>query len=207
MRADHGQRRLRGSETLIQQCLAGDAAAWNDVVGIYFRRVLNLAYRFSGNYDDAQDLTQEVFIKLFKALDTYDRRSNFHSWMMSVCRNLCIDHYRRRRREEERVTREVDPDSLVSDAPIARPETELERQDQVALVRAALVRLGPTVRTAVILRDIHELSYQEIAQRLNLPEGTVKSRINRGRLELGRHLRHLRSTGVGDVKMPTADVV
>jgi RNA polymerase sigma-70 factor (ECF subfamily) len=176
---------------LVQRCLEGDTAAWDALVRIYWKRVFNIAYKFVAQVDEAEDLTQEIFVKLFRALPTFDRRASFDTWLTRVSRNLCIDRYRRRRREEERFTGEVDPDTIPLDELVARPDASLEQRDQVAMVRRALARLPPAYREAVALRDVHELSYEAIAQRLQLPEGTVKSRINRGRRELARHLRIL----------------
>lgn len=180
---------------LIQRCLNGDTAAWDMLVRTYWRRVFNIAYKFVGRVDEAEDLTQEIFVKLVRALPTFDRRASFDTWLTRVCRNLCIDRYRRRRREEERFTDEVDPDTIQLDALTWRPDATLEQRDQVAMVRRALSRLPPAYREAVALRDIHDLSYEAIAQRLRLPEGTVKSRINRGRKELARHLQLLQHGG------------
>ena len=176
---------------LVQRCLEGDAAAWETLVRVYWKRVFNIAYKFVARFDEAEDLTQEIFVKLFRALPTFDRRASFDTWLTRVSRNLCIDRYRRRRREKERFTDEVDPDTIQLDELVARPDATLEQRDQVAIVRRALAKLPPTYREAVALRDVHELSYEEIAHRLQLPEGTVKSRINRGRKELARHLRFL----------------
>jgi RNA polymerase sigma-70 factor (ECF subfamily) len=177
---------------LVQRCLEGDAAAWDTLVRVYWKRVFNIAYKFVAQFDEAEDLTQEIFVRLFRALATYDRRASFDTWLTRVSRNLCIDRYRRRRREEERFTDEVDPDTIQLDELVSRPDADLERRDQVSLVRRALARLAPAYRTAVALRDVHDLSYEEIARRLQLPEGTVKSRINRGRKELARHIELLR---------------
>ena len=176
---------------LVQRCLDGDAAAWDTLARGYWKRVFNIAYKFVAQVDEAEDLTQEIFLKLFRALPTYDRRASFETWLTRVSRNLCIDRYRRRRREEERFTDEVDPDTIQIDELVSRPDATLEHRDQVAMVRRALARLPPAYREAVALRDIHDLSYEEIAHRLQLAEGTVKSRINRGRKELARHLRIL----------------
>jgi len=176
-------------DALIRQCLDGDQTAWSRIVEIHWRRVFNIAYKFTGRYDEAEDLTQDVFLKLFRSLDTFDRRANFQTWLTSVSRNLCIDHYRSVRRERETMNRTVDPDTLTPVAPTASPQALLEQQDRVALLRDALDRLTPPLRTAVMLRDIQELTYHEIAARLDLPEGTVKSRINRGRAELARQIR------------------
>lgn len=176
---------------LVRRCLEGDGAAWDTLVRAYWRRVFNIAYKFVARFDEAEDLTQEIFVKLFRALPTYDRRASFETWLTRVSRNLCIDHYRRRRREEERFTVEFDPDAIELEELVSRPDATLEQREEVAIVRRALAKLPPTYREAVALRDIHELSYEQIAERLQLAEGTVKSRINRGRKELARHLRML----------------
>lgn len=178
-------------QDLIDRCLAGDPAAWDLVVRTYWKRVFNIAYKFVGRYDDAEDLTQEIFVRLLRALPTYDRRANFETWLTSVSRNHCIDHYRRLRRENERFTHDIDPEDVPLEDSLRRPDVTLEKENQIELVRKALGRLSPTLRDAVALRDVHDLSYQEIAERLQLAEGTVKSRINRGRKELGKHLRAL----------------
>jgi RNA polymerase sigma-70 factor (ECF subfamily) len=179
-------------DALIERCLNGDQAAWEEIVRLHRRKVFNIAYKFVGRHDLAEDLTQEVFLKLYKSLDTFDRRANFQTWLISVSRNLCIDHYRSVRKEREVVNRDVDPAELTPATPERSAQAVLEQRDRVQLLREALERLPPTLRTAVLLRDIQELSYHEIADRLELPEGTVKSRINRGRTELARQYQRLR---------------
>jgi RNA polymerase sigma factor (sigma-70 family) len=176
-------------ETLIKRCLRGDQAAWELIVKQHWRKVFNVAYKFVGRHDEAEDLTQDIFLKIFKSLDTFDRRANFQTWLISVSRNLCIDHYRSVRKERETIDRHVDANELTPVAPDSGPIAALEQQDRVALLRQALAALPETLRTAVVMRDLQELSYQEIADRLHLPEGTVKSRINRGRTELARQVR------------------
>jgi RNA polymerase sigma-70 factor (ECF subfamily) len=186
-------------DALIQRCLAGDQDAWAQIVRQHWRKVFNIAYKFTGKHDEAEDLTQDVFLKIFKSLDTFDRRANFQTWLVSVSRNLCIDHYRSVRKERETIDRDVDAGELTPAAVTISPIAALEQADRVTLLKKALAFLPPTLRSAVLLRDIQELSYQEIADRLQLPEGTVKSRINRGRTELARQIRRLRDeleTGV-----------
>lgn len=186
-------------DAVIQRCLAGDQDAWAQIVRQHWRKVFNIAYKFTGKHDEAEDLTQDVFLKIFKSLETFDRRANFQTWLVSVSRNLCIDHYRSVRKERETIDRDVDAGQLTPAATTVSPVAALEQADRVALLKKALAQLPPTLRSAVLLRDIQELSYQEIADRLNLPEGTVKSRINRGRTELSRQIRRLRDeleTGV-----------
>jgi RNA polymerase sigma-70 factor (ECF subfamily) len=179
-------------EALIQRCLKGDQAAWDLIVKQHWRKVFNVAYKFVGRHDAAEDLTQDIFLKIFKSLDTFDRRANFQTWLISVSRNLCIDHYRSVRKERETIDRDVDAGELTPASAEPGPMAVLEQRDRVTLLRQALSALPETLRTAVLMRDIQELSYQEIADKLRLPEGTVKSRINRGRTELARQIKKLR---------------
>lgn len=176
------------TDALIAACLQGDQAAWGAIVKRYRRRVFNVAYTFVGRHDEAEDLTQDIFLKIFKALGTFDRRANFTTWIISISRNLCIDHYRRVRKEREVVDRRVDASELSPVAGGIDAFARLDRFDRRALLREALAALPDTLRTAVAMRDLQELSYQEIARRLDLPDGTVKSRINRGRHELARQV-------------------
>jgi RNA polymerase sigma-70 factor (ECF subfamily) len=192
MSADHPTASPDAIETLIQRCLHGDQVAWELIVRQYWRKVFNVAYKFVGKHDEAEDLTQEIFLKIFKSLDTFDRRANFQTWLISISRNLCIDHYRSVRKERETIDRDVDANQLSPVSQEVGPVAALEQRDRVALLRQALAALPETLRTAVLMRDIQELSYQEIADQLRLPEGTVKSRINRGRTELARQIKKLR---------------
>ena len=195
------------TDALIEACLRGDQHAWAAIMHRYRRKVFNVAYKFVGRHDEAEDLTQEIFLKVFKALDTFDRRANFTTWIISISRNLCIDHYRRVRKEREAVDRRVDASEL---SPVSRDLdafARLERFDRRALLREALGALPETLRTAVAMRDLQELSYQEISGRLGLPDGTVKSRINRGRHELARQVIKLERERGGDMAMPTANAV
>jgi RNA polymerase sigma-70 factor (ECF subfamily) len=182
-------------EALIQRCLRGDQMAWELIVRQYWRKVFNVAYKFVGKHDLAEDLAQDIFLKIFKSLDTFDRRANFQTWLISVSRNLCIDHYRSVRKERETIDRDVDANELSPTSHDPGPIAALEQRDRVQLLRRALVELPKTLRMAVLMRDIQEMSYQEIAVTLGLPEGTVKSRINRGRTELARHVKRLGGAG------------
>jgi len=192
MSADSAAAQPTTPDSLIEQCLAGDQRAWEQIVRQNWRKVFNVAYKFVGKHDEAEDLTQDIFLKIFKALGTFDRRANFQTWIISISRNLCIDHYRSVRKERETIDREIDANELTPASHDPGPVAALEQQDRISLLRQALSALPDTLRTAVLMRDIQELSYQEIADRLRLPEGTVKSRINRGRTELARQIRKLR---------------
>jgi RNA polymerase sigma-70 factor (ECF subfamily) len=173
--------------TLIERCLNKDNAAWDEIMARYRRRVFHIAYKFTGKHDQAEDLTQEIFLKVFKSLDKFHRDADFGTWLTSVARNYCIDHYRASKREREVMTEDL----LAFDQAVAssgNPQRRLEESDRRTFLRNGLQRLPDKLREAVVLRDLQGLSYQEMADRLGLPEGTVKSRINRGREELARLL-------------------
>ena len=112
------------TDALIERCLAGDQQAWNQIVRQHWRKVFNLAYKFVGRHDEAEDLTQDIFLKIFKALHTFDRRANFQTWLISISRNLCIDHYRSVRKERETMARDVDASQLT---PASRERSPLRR--------------------------------------------------------------------------------
>ena len=173
---------------LLRRCRAGDERAWRELVGQHTRRVFSIAYRFAGRVDEAEDLTQEVFVKVYQGLSRYEPAAGtFSTWLSTVARNHAIDHYRRQREERLRVTGDSDSLQVLPD----RRETQdraLEREERAQLVRRALRALPASLREALVLCDLQGMAYEEIAEALSLPLGTVKSRINRGRLELARRL-------------------
>src|ERR1044071_6653589 len=128
-------------DQVIQRCLDGDQSAWETIVRTHWRRVFNIAYKFVGRHDQAEDLTQDVFLKLYKSLDTFDRRANFQTWLISVSRNLCIDHYRSVRKERETIDRGVDTADIAPPSPEPGPIAALEQRDRVVLLRQALAAL------------------------------------------------------------------
>jgi RNA polymerase sigma-70 factor (ECF subfamily) len=203
MSIDQPQTPAAISNELVERCLAGDQGAWEEIVRLNWRKVFNVAYRFVGRHDEAEDLTQEIFLRIFKALHTFDRRANFQTWLVSISRNLCIDHYRSLRKERETMAREVDASQLTPVSSERSPHAVLEQVGLKTLIRQALAELPPALREAVVLRDLQEFSYLEIADRLSLPEGTVKSRINRGRLELARQVRRLQARAAAPPRSAT----
>ena len=189
---------------IIEQARRGDPLAWEKLVVRYSKRIYNLCYRFVERTDQAEDLTQDIFVKVFRNLNHYRAESgSFVTWLMSVSRNLLIDHYRQSKDERTTISasaanEEEQPgllENLATNAP--SPEAELDRLEKVASLRKCLNRLSPELREAVILRDLEELSYQEIGTVLGIPDGTVKSRINRGRVELAKSLQKLRTRAQG----------
>jgi RNA polymerase sigma-70 factor, ECF subfamily len=173
---------------LIERCLRKDNAGWEIIVGRYKRKVFHIAYKFTGRHDDAEDLTQEIFLKVFKSLEKFNRDADFSTWLSSVARNFCIDHYRASKREKEVLVEDLVAFDLAPASALSSPHRQLEDRDRRSFLRRGLDALPEKLREAVILRDLQGLSYQEMADRLHLPEGTVKSRINRGREELSRLL-------------------
>jgi RNA polymerase sigma-70 factor (ECF subfamily) len=182
---------------LVRRCIAGDAVAWEEIVRTYNRRIYNICYRFAGSGDDAEDLTQEVFIKMYRTLTTYDHtKGAFATWVTTITRNLLVDHFRKGK--QQRLTDSIDATSEHEDAvPLseqiqdqsAPPDARVRSREVGETVHAALGKLSPELREAVILRDLQDMDYREIAAVLKVPEGTVKSRINRGRAELARLLQ------------------
>ena len=183
---------------LVRRCLAGDAAAWEEIVNRYHRRIYNICYRFAGSQDDAQDLTQEVFIKMYRTLNTYDMgRGAFMTWVTTITRNLLVDHFRKSKQERLTDSLDATPPEHEDAQPLRdrimdkglSADARVESREKGAAVHQALQRLSPELREAVILRDLQDMDYREIAAVLKVPEGTVKSRINRGRAELARLLQ------------------
>ena len=176
---------------LVERCLRGDESAWEELVKTHTRRVYAICYRFTNRESEAQDLTQDVFLRVFKSVKSFRAgEGSFSVWLTRLTRNLLIDNYRRTKME--RAT-----DSIEDQLPVLEERTAIESRTDAVLagreasevLQAALQKLSPELRETVILRDLQELEYREIAQVLGVPEGTVKSRLNRGRAELARTLR------------------
>ena len=179
---------------LVRRCRAGDGAAWEEIVSNFSRRIFNLAYRFTSSIEAAEDLTQEVFIRIYRTLDQYDpKHGDLSNWLMRLARNLIIDDYRHRQRNPQNTMAEdVDDHTFHLKAVGSSMQKEMEHREMAKQVQEGIDKLPADLRMCVILRDIEELSYQEIVELLKIPEGTVKSRINRGRIELAKILRRMR---------------
>lgn len=176
---------------MVERCLRGEEAAWEDLVKTHTRRVYSICLRFTCREQEAQDLTQEVFLRVFRTVKSFRAgEGSFTVWLTRLTRNLLIDNYRRTK--SERVT-----DSIEDQLPMLEEKTAIESRTDAMLagreasevLQGALARLSPELREAVILRDLEGMEYREIAGTLGVPEGTVKSRLNRGRTELARILR------------------
>ncbi len=197
-RAMHGEVKpleVDWSQT-VQRCMDGDSGAWAELVRTHHRRVYGLCYRFTGSPADAEDLTQDVFLKIYSNLTSFDTtRGSLQVWITTMTRNLLVDNFRRTKNQRATgslddgwdQTDELKPiDRLVSRGP--SPHEMAARKELEKMVQAALAHVSVELREAVILRDLQDMDYKEIAQVLGIPEGTVKSRISRGRAELARLL-------------------
>ena len=188
--------RLDTDAKLVERCLAGEQGAWDELIKTHTKRVYALCYRFTSRENEAQDLTQDVFLRVFKSLGSFrSGEGSFVVWLTRLTRNLLVDHYRRTK--YERVTDAIEDKLPVLEertAQISRTDGMLAGREAGELLQEALGKLSPELREAVILRDLQEMEYREIARVLNVPEGTVKSRLNRGRAELARVLRRKKVT-------------
>ena len=181
---------------IVHRCMDGDSGAWAEMVRTHQKRVYGLCYRFTGNAADAEDLTQDVFLKIYSNLGSFDAtRGSLPVWITTMTRNLLVDNFRRTR--NQRATGSLDDgwdqteelksaDRLMATGP--SPHEFAARKELAKMVQGALAKVSVELREAVILRDLQDLDYKEIAQVLAIPEGTVKSRISRGRAELARLL-------------------
>ncbi|MDH5705428.1 MAG: RNA polymerase sigma factor [Candidatus Aminicenantes bacterium] len=179
--------------TLVQECIQGNEGAWKMLVDTYSRRVFNMAYQFSGSYEEAEDMTQDIFFKLYSSLSKYDFTKNFTAWFLTLAKNHLIDQYRRTK--WERKTRDDFDEHLLTSEDLDSPEENVLKEENKRTIWQALNALPSETRMTVILRDIQGKSYEEVAEIMSLPKGTVKSRLNRGRLQLAKILNETKEKG------------
>lgn len=178
---------------MIKKCLEGNTGAWKMLVDAYSKKVFNLAYQFAGGYEEAEDMTQEIFFKLYNTLPKYDFNKNFTAWLLTLARNHLIDQYRRTKWEKK--SRDNFNEHLLATDSHMNPEEDILREESKKLIWEGLNHLSGNIRMAVILRDIQGKTYKEIAEILSLPLGTVKSRVNRGRIHLANILKEKKGRG------------
>jgi RNA polymerase sigma-70 factor (ECF subfamily) len=172
---------------IVRECLEGRQGAWETLMRTYAKKVFNMAYQFCGSREEAEDLTQDIFLKLYGALRKYDFDRDFTAWLLTLAKNHLIDAYRKTK--WEKAGRDDFDESGLAAGASDNPEKGLDQEVSRKLVWEGLNLLSPEVRLAVILRDIQGKAYEEIAEMMSIPIGTLKSRINRGRLELARIVR------------------
>lgn len=190
----------RAMAALAARCVAGDGAAWEELAKTQHRRIYGICYRFIGSASEAEDLTQDVFIKVFRNLASFDPlKGGFNTWLTTLTRNMLVDNYRRARMD--RVTDSLDetasgeedgPTKLDRLADTGRTQEQMVSGMELrAQIQEALKQVSPELREAVILRDLEDMDYKDIAEVLGVPQGTVKSRISRGRSELAKLLKRI----------------
>ena len=179
---------------LIDDALGGDSAAFGRLVTKYQDRLYNNLVHFVGSTDTAYDIVQDAFVQAYLKLETFERASAFYTWLYRIAFNLAASHRRRRRPslsvDEARETLGLEPTD-----PGPRPEAPLEQQEQACQVQAALARLSDEHRAILVLREIEGCAYDEIARALDLPLGTIRSRLHRARLQLRDQLKGIVQEG------------
>jgi RNA polymerase sigma-70 factor (ECF subfamily) len=176
-------------DSLVRAAQAGDRVAFTQLVQVFTRPMYNLAYRMAGNADDAADLTQEIFVKLYRAIGQFRYRSKFSTWLCSLGANTCRSGMRKlgRRRDRELLCLDDDSgDGVLREAadPGDRPDREMERRETQATIERAIGQLPEAFRTVIILRDLQGMAYDEIAEVVGCSMGTVKSRLARARMRV-----------------------
>lgn len=165
------------------------------LVDLFSKKIFNMSYQFAGSFQEAEDLTQDIFIKLYRSLSKYDFEKNFTAWFLTLAKNHLIDEYRRTRMEKKQ--RDEFDEHLQSASAADDPEHNVVQDENRKILWEGMNRLPNDVRMAIILKEIQGKKYEEVAEILDLPVGTVKSRINRGRLQLAKILKDRTESGHG----------
>ena len=168
---------------IVARCRTGDREAFAELVQRYQSKVLTLAVRILNNRAEAEDIAQDIFVKVFQALRDFRVASRFSTWLYRITVNDCLNHIRRRTRQQQTLSA-TESHAMLGASPASNPQRALEQKERWSLVQAKLQALSPEHRTILLLRDVEDLSYEEIADVLQLEHGTVKSRIHRARMEL-----------------------
>jgi RNA polymerase sigma-70 factor (ECF subfamily) len=183
----------RDDAALIRRCQRGDVEAMNELIQAYQKHVFNLAFRLSGNYDDAQDIAQEAFIRVFNSINSFRGEANFSTWIYRIVTNVFLDE---RKKQRVRDHGSLDEYLELEDSSVARqiedpspgPEASVEQRERNEVVGQAVLALPENQRVMIALYHFQGRSYEEIADIMQLPIGTVKSRLNRARLALKEKL-------------------
>ncbi len=165
------------------------------LVNTYSRKIFNMAFQFSGSYEEAEDKTQDIFFKLYNSLNKYDFKRNFTAWLLTIAKNFLIDEYRRTKWEKK--SRDNFDEHFLKSETQEGPEESALKEESRRTIWEALNALPTEIRMTLILRDIQGKSYEEVAEIMSLPVGTAKSRINRGRLQLARFVKEKKEKGNG----------
>lgn len=191
--------------TLLERCRQGDQLAWERLVRQHQGRLYGLVHHYVGDAEEAHDLTQDVFVRIYKNLDACSEEKHFVPWTIRIARNACIDHLRRRKARPP--ARDLPVDEMVNLAShLPRPDEVVQADARKRLVHLALQQLSELSREIILLKDIQELTLDEIATLLDVPIGTVKSRSNRARIELARKILSLSGGALPERAAPGAEM-
>jgi RNA polymerase sigma-70 factor, ECF subfamily len=175
-------------QSLVERCRLGEDEAWRELVDRFGQKIYSISYHFTLKREDAEELAQEIFLKIFENLDRYHGGFPLVAWIIALSRNLCIDRYRRKKREQS--FRFVSDDAV---APLLRsqddPAADAIKKERTKMLFAAMAEIPEDLAEILVLRDLDGLAYEEIGKALELPDGTVKSRLFRARAEVARKIR------------------
>lgn len=183
---------MTGEEMLVKRAKSGDEQAFEEIVKLYEKAVYNSALYIAKNRDDALDISQDVFLKLWRTLPSFRGDASLKTWIATLTRTCAIDYIRSRNQKQTSSLTDDDSGNEVdvADEDISsNPEKAFEREEKISAVRKAVASLPGPIRETLILREFHNLSYTEIASIQKISEGTVKSRISRGREQLKEILK------------------
>jgi RNA polymerase sigma-70 factor (ECF subfamily) len=173
-------------QEIVRNLKLGNTEAWNMLVDRYSKKIYNLALNFAGNRDDASDITQDIFLKVYNNINKFEEEKNFNSWILKLSKNYCIDYWRKHKGSKQKLELDENLYNAAIHADALTPEDSMIKKNEIMYLRRKLQELPPDLRSLIIMRDIQDYSYQEISQHLDIPLGTTKSRINRARLKLAR---------------------
>lgn len=177
---------MQNEEKLILEIQKGNKEAFEGLVSKYQNKIYTLCYRYTGNYEDARDLAQEVFIKVYRNIGKFERRSSFSTWIYQIAGNTCKDYLRKNKNKSEfSLDEEVFNNGEAFTPQVLKdentPDLQYEEKEKLSILKEAIKNLNPEYKVVIILREFQNLSYEEIAKETNTSIGTVKSRLSRGR--------------------------
>jgi RNA polymerase sigma-70 factor, ECF subfamily len=189
--------------SLCEKAQAGDNDAFSDLVALFGGRIFSACYSFLGNRQDAEDCVQETFIKAYRAIHDFNFMASFYTWLYRIAMNTCLDY---RRKTARRQTFSIDESIEIEDSQVALqfaddkplPAEQAEQNELCQMIREEISALPPLMRQIIVLRDLEGLSYRELADLLELSEGTVKSRLSRARMQLMQRIKNREKRGTNN---------
>tara|TARA_B100000809_G_C15063130_1_gene503136 strand:- start:130 stop:720 length:591 start_codon:yes stop_codon:yes gene_type:complete len=189
-----GKNYIYTDEQLMARFQGGDEQAYIELVNRYRNKLLNFVYRYFSDFEISEDIVQDTMVKLYLKKNYYKEIAKFSTWLYTIAKNLAMTELRKKKKRRVTFLSQMTRDEKPYDIPSDQPGTDQEIQSDITnkIIRKAIDELSEKFKTVIVLRDIQELSYEEISSIVRVPIGTVKSRINRARLQLQVELKHLR---------------